>query len=347
MGDLDVHSAGRVTQDMRAAFLVEPEQIVIRETAAPVIGAEEVLIQPTRVGVCGSDVSLYAGHRKVNYPLLLGHEAVGRISQLGERVTKFKIGQRVVVEPNYPCGVCKFCREGRGNICSNKQSLGVTIPGCIAESFVAPAEFVWTIPDSVTDADAAMIEPLAVSLHALWQAGSKTGEAVAVVGCGATGLLLIQAAVREGIHVFALDKYPEKLEIARRLGAETVDSRDPATQWLDKDVSTVFECAGVSATVELALSAAPRGSQVVLMGLASQRARFLPLRLVREGIHVSGSIIYNHPGDFARTIDLVSSSALHPSQIVTDILPFTETDHALRLASTGRSGKIHLQIERV
>ncbi len=327
---------------MRAAFLVEPEQIVIRETSAPRVGAGEVLIQPTLGGVCGSDVSLYAGHRRANYPLLLGHEIVGLVTGVHDNVNKFKVGQRVVVEPNYPCGECRFCRAGRSNICPNKKSAGVTIPGYFADSFVAPVDFVWAIPDSVSDEDAATIEPLAVSLHALWKAGSEIGDTIAVLGCGSTGLLLVQAAVQQGIRVFAHDKFLEKLEIARHIGAETVVCEDVAKLWLDENVSTVFECAGVTATVELALSSAPRGSQVVLLGLANAPASFVPLRLVREDIAVSGSIIYDHPSDFARAIDLVASGELHPSLIVTDTLKFDEIDHALSMASTGRSGKVHL-----
>lgn len=337
---MDVYAPRRTSENMRAAFLIEPENIVIRETAAPNLAAGEVLIEPVRGGVCGSDVSLYAGHRRVKYPLLLGHEIAGRVTHTHDSVSKFKVGQRVVVEPNYPCGECKFCRAGRSNICPNKKSVGVTIPGCFAESFAAPAEFVWAIPDSVSDEDAATIEPLTVSLHALWKAGSETGDTIAVLGCGSTGLLLIYAAVQNGIRVFAHDQFPEKLEIARRFGAQTIVGNDVAKLWLDEAVSTVFECAGVTATVELALRSAPRGSQVVLLGLANAPASFVPLRLVREDITVCGSIIYDHPSDFARAIAAVASGELHPALIVTDTLKFGEIDHALKIARTGRSGKV-------
>jgi 2-desacetyl-2-hydroxyethyl bacteriochlorophyllide A dehydrogenase len=330
---------------VKAGLLLAPQKIEIQEIAAPRVGAGEVLLQPTHTGICGSDVSLYAGHRKANaYPLLLGHEMVGRVMALGEKVTQFHVGQRVIVEPNYPCGVCRFCRAGRGNICLNKKSPGVTIPGCFAESFVAPAEFVWAVPDGMSDAYAVTIEPLAVSLHALWQSGAQIGDTVAVLGCGATGLLLVHAAVAQGMGVFALDKLPEKMEMARGLGAGIVETTYVAQLWMAEDVSTVFDCAGVPATVDLALSAVPRGSQVVLMGLAATPASFVPLRLVREEIRVSGSIIYNHPADFARTIALVASGILHPSRVITDTLPFASLDPALQLACSGRSGKVLLQM---
>lgn len=326
---------------MKSALLIAPKKIEISETTDPHVAANEVLIQPTRVGICGSDVSFYLGHRAVPYPFVLGHEVVGHVVALGEGVTNFKIGQRVIVEPNYPCGVCTFCRSGRGAICPNKKSLGVSLPGCFAQAFVAPAEFVWQVPDDIADADAVVIEPLAVSLHALMHSGARLGDTVAVIGCGATGLLLIHAAVAQGIRVLAHDRYADKLALARQLDAVMViESGDVAQLWRDENVTTVFECAGASSTVELALSAAPRGSEVVLVGLSSAPASFVPLRLVREGIRVSGSMIYDHPVDFARTLALVKNGTLCPSRIITDTLTFDAMDHALQLASTGQAGKV-------
>jgi len=132
--------------------------------------------------------------------------------------------------------------------------------------------------------------------------------------------------------------------LARGFGADVVETDDVAKLWRDENVSTVFECAGVPGTVELALSSAPRGSHVVLLGLAATPATFVPLSLVRQEIRVSGSIIYHHPSDFARTIALVARGVLHPSRIVTDTLPFDSIERALQLASTGRSGKVLLQM---
>lgn len=325
---------------MKAALLVEPRRIVIDEIPEPRPGVGEVLIQPIRVGICGSDISFYEGHRTLTYPFVLGHEVVGRVLAIGEGVTNIRVGQRVIVEPNYPCGQCAFCRSGRGAICPNKTAIGVTAPGCFTETFVAPAEFTWYVPNDISDDDAVVIEPLVVSLHALWQSRARMGDTIAVLGCGSTGLLLIHAAVAQGIRVFAHDKLADKLALAQQLGAMPVQANDVARLWYEENVITVFECAGVVATVELALSAAPRGSEVVLVGLASAPASFVPLRLVREGIRVSGSMIYDHPIDFARAIALVKNGLLHPSRIITNTLPFDAMDRALQLASTGQVGKI-------
>jgi len=327
---------------MKSALLIAPEKIEIREIDNPKFAENDVMIRPIRIGICGSDVSFYLGHRMPPYlPFTIGHELVGKVVAVGQGVTNLAVGQRVIVEPNYTCGNCRFCRGGRGNICPNKKSMGVSVPGCFAEYATAPAEFTWAVPDDISDADAATIEPLTVSLHALLQSGAKLGDTIAIVGCGVVGLLLTHVAVAQGVRVLAHDKFDEKLAMASRLGAKVCADGDVAKLWLEENVSTVFECAGATSTVELALSAAPRGSQVILLGLSTSPASFVPLRLVREGIRIEPSLIYDHPDDFASSIRLVANKTLQPSKIVTDIMPFDSLGRALQVASTGKAGKIH------
>ena len=326
---------------MKAAFLIEPGKVEFREISRPEPAPGEVLIQPIRVGICGSDVSFFSGHRATSYPHLLGHELVGRVVAAANGVTKFAIGARVIVEPNYTCGSCHFCLSGRGCICPNKKSMGVTAPGCFADYVAAPAEYVWQLPDNISDLDAATIEPLAVSVHALVKSGARAGDTVAVVGCGGIGLLLIHAAVAEGVRVLAHGRSSNKLDRARQLGAVAVPNDADVTElWREQGVSSVFETAGSTATVELAIGAAPRGSTVLLLGLSSSPASFVPLRLVRESVRIEPSLIYDHPSDFARTIELVANGALHPSCIVTSTFPFEEIGRALEVANGGPVSKV-------
>ncbi len=327
---------------MRAALLVSPRMIEIQQVPVPDLAEGEVLIQPLRAGICGSDVSFYMGHRPGAYPFRLGHEFVGRVAAVGQGAAKFDIGQRVTVEPNYPCGRCALCIAGRGRICPNKQSMGIGTPGCFAEYVTAPAEFVWPLPDSISDLDAAIIEPLAVSLHGLLQSGARAGDTVAVVGCGAIGLLLIHAATPHGIRVLAHDQFDEKLQRARQLGATATRNEDPGELWRAQGVTAVFECAGAASTVELAINAAPRGAKVILLGLGSSPASFTPLRLVREGICIEPSLIYDHPADFARALELVENGTLRPSCIVSHTFPFDSIASAMEVASTGQAGKVNV-----
>jgi L-iditol 2-dehydrogenase len=327
---------------MKAALLLSPGKIVINETDLPRLEAGHVMIQPLIAGICGTDISFYSGHRIVPYPFVLGHELVGRVTALGPGVSQFTIGQRVIVEPNYPCGSCRLCLAGRGAVCQQKGSMGVNIPGCFAQQAIAPAEFVWPIPGSISDQDAAAIEPLVVSVHALLQSGVKAGDTVAVLGCGVVGLLLIHAAVAAGVRVIAHDRFAGKSAMARDLGAITPTCDDGEQIWNEENVMTVFECAGATETVELALKSAPRGAQVILLGLSSAPASFIPMRIVREGINLRTSMIYDHPSDFAYVIDQVAKGTLHPAKVVTHTFSFEKIDSAFEAAVSGEAGKIHI-----
>jgi len=326
---------------MKTALLHAAGKIGIGETNAPVAGRGEVLIRPAFAGICGSDVSLFLGHRAVaSFPHILGHEIAGRIEALGEGVTTLSIGQRVVVEPNYICGVCEFCRSGRGNICPNKKSVGVNLPGFFSELCVAPAQFTWPVGEDMPDADAATIEPLAVAVTALKRSGVGLGDTIAIIGCGAIGLLLTQTAGAQGVRVIAHETNAKKCGMARDLGAVTPSTDDIAALWKKENVTKIFDTSGVNATVELALASAPRGSEIFLLGLSTADAKFIPLRFVREGIKLSGSLIYDHPFDFPKTISLVQRGILHPSLIVSDTVPFAEIDRAFALASSGGAAKV-------
>jgi len=326
---------------MKAALLASPGKIVFEDVPAPPLRDDEVRIRPLLAGVCGTDISIYKGHRPAEYPFILGHGVLGHVVETGKGVAGLAPGQRVVVEPNYPCGECALCRRGRGAVCARKGAMGVNIPGCYAEYAVAPAEFAWPVPDGVADRDAATVEPLAVSLSGLWRSGAKPGDAVAVLGCGVVGLLLVHAAADMGLRVVAHDRFADKLAMARELGAEPMpEGEDVAAFWERRGVTTVFECAGVPATAELAMAAAPRGADVVLLGLSSLPASFVPVRVVREGVNILTSMIYDHPADFARALALVASGRLRPSRVVTDTFPLAELGAALEKAATGASGKV-------
>jgi 2-desacetyl-2-hydroxyethyl bacteriochlorophyllide A dehydrogenase len=333
---------GRVAaMKMKAVLLTEPEKIVFGEIDAPLPGKDEVLIRPELAGVCGTDISIYKGHRPTEYPFVPGHEVMGRVTETGSGVTKFRTGDRVIVEPNYPCGRCALCRQGRGSVCPGKMAMGVNIPGCFSEYAAAPAEFVWPVPDAISDRDAVTIEPLAVSLHGLFRSGAKPGDTVAVLGCGVVGLLLVHAAVDMGLRVIAHDRFPEKLAMAQSLGAVIPpENKNTPEFWERENVTTVFECAGVPETAELAFSAAPRGADIVLLGLSSLPAKFVPVKIVREGINILTSMIYDHPADFARAIKLVAAGRLSPSKVVTDVYTLPDINAAMERAASGTAGKV-------
>ena len=147
---------------MKAVELVAPERLRLAEREAPAPGPDEVRIAVSVVGVCGTDLEFYRGRRTADYPFVLGHECSGRVEALGDGATGLTVGAPVTVRPNFGCGSCPDCLEGRENICSNSRGLGVTIDGCLSESIVAPARYVWPIPERMDLETAALIEPAAV-----------------------------------------------------------------------------------------------------------------------------------------------------------------------------------------
>ncbi len=208
---------------MQAGVLTAPRSIELQTRPVPEPGPGEVRIRMTAVGICGSDVSLFQGHRPdLAFPLIIGHEGIGYVDKLGAGVSHPVPGTRVVIEPNYPCGQCDYCWQGRGNICPNKRIIGVLETGCFAEYAVVPAAFAWPVPDSVSDADAVVIEPTAVALHTLYASPARPGDTLAVVGLGAIGLLVTHLAQRMGYRVLAYDRVPEKIRLATELGAEPI-----------------------------------------------------------------------------------------------------------------------------
>ncbi|HET8625801.1 MAG TPA: alcohol dehydrogenase catalytic domain-containing protein [Thermomicrobiales bacterium] len=299
---------------MRAAVLRGPREIAVERVPAPAPGPDEVLVAVEAVGLCGSDLHLYTGERPAATPLILGHEIVGRIVAAGTLAPAGRVGERVVVEPNIPCGDCTRCARGLGRICARKESLGLTRPGGLAEYVGVPAGFAWPVPDDLPLADAATIEPAAVAVHAVGRADAPAGATVAVVGCGGVGLLVAQVARVRGYRVVGVEPHTGRRAAALAAGvARVADGGDAATVgafFEAEGALAIFECAGLAATAQLCLDAAPPGSRVVLVGLAADDVALNPLRFVRAELEVRGALIYDHPADFAATIDLVASGRL-------------------------------------
>ena len=273
---------------------------------------------------------------------------MGVIDKIGEGVQDKEVGDRVVIEPNFPCGQCQFCRSGRGAICTNKGVLGFNRTGCFAEYVAIPAEFAWEIPKDIKDEDAVTIEPMAVAYHALFSSKARPGDTIAIIGLGAIGLLLTHLASQLGYQVLVTEKVDSKLSSAKIMGADIVkakgdfdqQSRQLSAQWSNLQAQAIFECAGSDLTASLAAAAAPHGSDVVLVGLSEKKAAFQPLKLVREGITLIPSIIYDHPFDFKRVIQLLQSKVIAPGQIVSSFEPLEQLQSALEKAAEGEESKI-------
>src|SRR5438874_7283113 len=210
---------------MRAVIWEEPGKLAVTEAADPAPGHGQLVIQVGACGICGTDVHIADGEfPPTPYPIIPGHEFAGRVVARGEGVpADWRDGERVAVDPSLFCGHCRACRSGRGNLCANWNAIGDTVNGAFAEYVAVSAANAYRIPDSVDNAQGALIEPLSCAVHGLRRIGPVIGEDVLLTGAGTMGLLLLQLLNRAGARsVSVVDRKASRLEVAKAVGAASV-----------------------------------------------------------------------------------------------------------------------------
>lgn len=302
-----------MTHTMIQQLMTEPGKITFRNVPVPEPGPDQVLIKIKKVGICGSDIHVYHGsHPYTSYPVTQGHEVAGQIVALGEDVKDFKVGQKVTVEPQIRCGECWPCRHGKYNCCEKLKVMGFQAAGAASEYFAAPSLNVTALPEGLTYSEGAMIEPLAVTVHAAKKFEDLAGAKAVVLGCGPIGILLIQSLKALGAaEVLATDISDTRLELAASLGA------DHAVNTMKKDYSeellaafgpdkadVVFECAGSDITMDQAIQNARKGSVIILVAVFGKRASVDLAKLNDSELDLNTSMMYRHE-DYLDAIRLV------------------------------------------
>ena len=181
-------------ETMLQEVMTAPREIRFDRVPVPTAGPGQVLVKIKRIGICGSDIHVYHGkHPYTKYPVTQGHEVSGQVAALGEGVTQFQVGQRVTIEPQVYCGECYPCTHGKYNLCENLKVMGFQTTGTASEYFAVDASKVTALPAGMSYDEGAMLEPLAVTVHAARRAGDVAGKKVCVLGCGPIGILLVQS----------------------------------------------------------------------------------------------------------------------------------------------------------
>ena len=314
----------------------------IHDEAIPVAGAGQKLVRVTSVGVCGSDLHWFSeagiGDARLKHPLVLGHEFAG--------VTED--GQRVAVDPAIPCGDCEFCKEGHPNLCDHLIFAGHDkTDGGLREWIAWSQKSLFPIPDSLSDADGAMLEPLGIAIHSVDLGKLKPGMTVGVFGCGPIGLLIIQMAKVSGAaNILATDQFTHRLEAAQRFGASKAyragdDSRlrqiEAATNGRGVDVA--FEAAGAQKAVDDAVAAVRPGGKVILAGIpGDDRTSFSASIARRKGLTIK--LVRRMKHTYPRAIELVSKGLVDVRSLVTHRFPLEEAREAFAVAERREGLKV-------
>lgn len=341
----------------RAAYLYGPRDIRVGDIPDEMPGPGDVLLDVTAVGICGSDLHTYLngeiGGTVAESPLILGHEAAGRVVALGPGVeSDFTVGQPVAIDPGLPCGVCELCLDGYPNLCTNLHFIGLwPRHGALRTQMVHPARYCVALPDSIDPLSAALLEPLGVALHAINLAKIKVNDDVLIIGCGAIGLLIIQLARLAGARrIFVSDQHAWRLDLAKTYGADVVLNareadivahvRDVTGQ---RGVDVAIESAWVKDTASQCVEAARNGGRVVIVGIPAED--FMTVRASsarRKGLSIKMSRRMKHT--YAASIDLVVHGKVTLEALATHRFGLAQTQDAFETASMYRDGVIRAMV---
>ncbi|MBW2058952.1 MAG: alcohol dehydrogenase catalytic domain-containing protein [Deltaproteobacteria bacterium] len=324
---------------MRAAILEENYKIRIGEVDDLRPGPKDILIETVFAGVCGSDVHAFKGvHPFRKPPVVLGHELVGTVAEIGKEVTGFEKGDRVTVLPLIACGECIYCRRGRQNLCLHKKLPGIEgWEGAFAEYFLSKPDITFKVGPNTDTRVGALAEPLAVGFHAMRQGRVERGSSVLVLGAGTIGLVTAAVAHWVGAGEIAVtDLYDFNLTVAKELGAtstyrageEGVEERILEDHPRKFDV--VFLCSGAAITVKQAMGLIQRGGRIVFVGMFLKPLTLEMIETTLNELEMIGTIVYSKE-DFRSSVELLDSGQLPFDRLITHILPLGKAQHALEL----------------
>ncbi|MGA8943449.1 MAG: zinc-binding dehydrogenase [Thermoactinomyces sp.] len=324
----------------------------IQDKPEPKPGKDQIKIEVKYAGVCGSDIHTFEGHYKVGVPVTLGHEFSGIVTEVGEGVTEFQVGDRVTSETTfYICGECRYCKTGDYNLCSRRRGLGTHQDGGFAKYLIARKQSVHKLPENVDFQSAAMTEPLACTYHAVAKAEIHEGDLVVVIGPGPIGLLAAQVAKSRGATVIitGLTNDRQRLEKAIEVGTdyavntEKEDVKELVHQLTDGyGADVVLECSGAVPAAKLGLDLLHKKGQYVQVGLFAQpEVQFDLEKIIQKEIRVFGSRSQKS-ADWEPSLALMNEGKVNARALVTHIFDITEWDKAYQAIKSGEAIKVLL-----
>jgi threonine dehydrogenase-like Zn-dependent dehydrogenase len=321
-------------------------RLVFEERPAPrPAGPEDVILAVKACGICGTDLNILAvpPAHKARTGIILGHEGVGVVAEVGPGVRSLKPGDRVAVAPRITCGRCRYCRRGLDNQCEDYQTIGTTLDGAFAPYLRAPESALYRISDRVSDEDAVLFEPLSCAVGAVQRAPIRPGDRVAIIGAGPMGALfaMLYRALGAGT-IIMLDVAPYRLEQARALADHVINpvETDPPASVLDlTEIGCDVVVDAVGNQMDQALALARRAGTVLLFGLrAHDRPAVHQYTITRYDLTVVGAFVGLNP--FPQTVQLLESGILRPGRLVTHHVPLDRLEEGVALMRSGQAMKV-------
>jgi len=343
---------------MQALVKARPEAgFTLAEVPVPKIGPTDVLIRVEKAGVCGTDAHIYGWDKwaqaRVRPPLVIGHEFMGTVAEVGSAVRSVAVGDRVSAEGHIADLTCLLCRTGQAHICERVRIIGVDCDGAFAEFIAMPEYNVWQLDPAIPDEFAAIFDPLGNAVHTVMAAGVSI-KSVVITGVGSIGLMAIPVARAAGASsVYAIDVNPAKLELAKRLGAdETFDAREPGLVDEIKrrtggdGVDVLLEMSGSGAAIDAGLQMVRNGGTAALLGIPGDNINInLAERIIFKGLTVLGINGRRMFETWYQTQALVKSGRVDLRPIITHVLPYRAYDRAFELMRSGEAAKIVLDFK--
>jgi len=338
---------------MKQVRLVEPQKIILEEVAKPQLEKNQVLIKVKRIGICGSDIhAYYDKHPYISCPIVQGHEFSGEIAEIGKGVDSFFTGEKVTVMPQLVCGQCFPCTHGRYHICNDLKVIGCQTDGAAREYIPVDHKLVLKLPEGLSYDDGAMVEPLAVGVHAVRRLGDVFGMNLMVLGAGPIGNLTAQAAKGLGAQKLLITDISDfRLEIARQCNIDfTVDvSQNCLEAKLDEAfdpdrADAILECVGVQETIADAINLARKGTDIVVVGVFGKKPE-VDIGLVQDReLRMIGTIMYQKE-DYLMAIDMINSGKIILEPLISKHFPFKDYAKAYKYIEDNRDKAMKVLID--
>lgn len=319
---------------MRCAKLTAAGTIQITDAEIPVITKEnEVLIEVKAVGICGTDIHIFKGERSdVSYPRVMGHELAGIVRQIGKEVQRVQKGDPVVLDPVFSCGVCKICRKGHGNVCSDVKCYGVQMDGGFQDYIVVEEEHIYPFSKKISFEQAALAEPFSIGANINARADVTEEDHVVVLGSGTIGLCVAQVAKKKGAKVLVSDIEDEKLHKAKEAGADVVvNSRTESLQEAVRKFSpdgadVVIDAVGVAQLTEQAIAVTAPLARVVVIGFDNHPAKIPLVDITKKELSIVGSRMNCH--QFPTVMKWLEEGSLNPDMMISKVYPIEKIQEA-------------------